>query len=49
MQLVRIPKQFYVCSDCNFVHTTSSDIDKCPYCHCVDWIEYEKVEYEEEE
>lgn len=47
MQLNSIPNVFYVCNDCNFVHTSGYDIDKCPYCSSDDWIEYEKVEYED--
>lgn len=48
MQLNEIPEQFYVCRDCNFVHTTAYDIDKCPYCKSDDWIEY-KAKYIEEQ
>lgn len=42
MQLSSQPSQFYVCRDCNFVHTDPYDIDKCPYCKSDDWIKYKK-------
>jgi len=49
MQLINLPEMIYVCRDCNFIHTSQYEIDKCPYCRSDDWVEYEPIIYEEEE
>jgi len=41
------PASIYLCVDCLFLNDDSYNIDKCSHCGGDDWIEYEKVEYED--